>query len=76
MSKTIINQCGKQSVSVKRCGQFVVQTQDGADKVIHTTATVILSPATVPHVGYQQQIDNLAAKLENDLPTWQTTNWS
>lgn len=70
MTNTIIvDSKANKPITVVRQGHYVVQHSNGQDQVIHTTAHVTIAPATVPAVGYQQQIDVINAQL----PTKDTT---
>lgn len=76
MSNTIIiDSQPHEPITVTRQGHYLVAHQNGEQRVIHTAAHVTISPATVPNVGFQTQIDNINQQL-TELPTWETTNWA
>lgn len=65
MNTTIINRqtAEQQTVTIERPKRFIINRTRGTVETITTVSHLKISPAGVPAVGYQQQIDDLNAQL-------------
>lgn len=65
MNTTIINRqtAEQQTVTIERPKRFIINRTRGTVETITTVSHLKISPAGVPAVGFQQQIDDIAAQL-------------
>lgn len=65
MNTTIINRqtVQQQTVTIERPKRFIINRTRGTVETLNTVSHLKISPATVPHVGYQTQIDDINAQL-------------